>query len=361
MNRLAPFLGLLLALPLAACGDPQATPAPPVVRPVLSLVVHPGASVTEGPYIGTIQPRYQTPLSFQASGRVVARPVKVGDSVTKGELLASLDASLQQFQLASAEADLASAQSQLNNLAAAEERAKSLLANGAAAQAQLDAATTARQTADAQLAEAKASLARAQDQLGYTQIAAGFDGVVVSTGAEIGQVVGAGQTVVTIARPDVREAVFELPETVAAPDDAVWTVGIVGVPDETTQGTIRDVSPLINGATRSQTVRLTLAAAPESFRLGSTIAVSRQQPIAPRFVLPITALLEQDGKDLVWIVDPKALTVATRPVTLGDRTDSSVDVTTGLADGDRVVTAGVHSLAPGQAVKLDAQTDGETP
>jgi RND family efflux transporter MFP subunit len=356
LRLLGPGLAGLMALPLAACGAPAVAPAP-VIRPVLSIVVHPVSSETIGPYVGSIEPRYQSPLSFQSSGRILSRPVQVGDLVTKGELLGSLDASVQQFQLASAEADVASAQSQYSNLAASEERAKSLVASGASAQAQLDAATSARETAEAQLAQNRASLARARDELGYTSITAGFDGVVVSVGAEVGQVVGAGQTVVTIARPDIREAVFELPEAAASSLDskAQWNVDIVGAPDERMTGTLREISPLINGSTRTQTVKLALANPPPTFRLGSTIEVSYQHAIAPHFALPPSAVLDRDGKALVWIVDPTALTVATKPVTIGQRTDDAVTVTAGLGDGDRVVVAGVHSLADGQAVKLDGE------
>jgi len=353
MSRLALF-GLALLLPLAGCGG-QPAAEPPIVRPVLSVVVHSTAVETIGPYVGSIQPRYETPLSFQTSGRVLSRPVKVGDTVTKGEVLGALDASQQQYTLASAQADLASAQSQFNNLSAAEERAKALVASGAAAQSQLDTATTSRQTAEAQLSQAKASLARAQDQLGYTSIAAGFDGVVISVGAEVGQVVAAGQTVVTIARPDVREAVFELPEAEATSLDrtAKFSVGITGALDELTTGTVRDVSPLINGSTRTQTVRLTLADPPVAFRLGTTVSVSYQRSTAPHFTLPSTAILDADGKTLVWIVNAQGKAVSRRSVTVGGSTDASATVTAGLADGDRVVVAGVHSLAEGQAVKLD--------
>ena len=328
----------------------------PIVRPVLSVVARSTTAETVGPYVGTIEPRYETPLSFQTSGRVLARPVKVGDTVTKGQLLASLDASQQQFTLTSAEANLASAQSQFNNLSAAEERAKSLVASGTAAQSQLDTATTARQTAEAQFSEAKASLARAQDQLGYASINAGFDGVVISVGADVGQVVSAGQTVVTIARPDVREAVFELPEAQAGmlPKDAQLAISVVGAVEEIASGTVRDISPLINGSTRTQTVRLTMAAPPASFRLGTTVNVTYQRQTKASVVLPATALLEQDGKTLVWVVDPKALTVATKQVAV--KTDSQITLSGGVSDGERVVVAGVHSLAEGQAVKLD---DGE--
>jgi RND family efflux transporter MFP subunit len=349
--RLASLAGVVVLL--AACGEKAEAPAP-IVRPVLSIVAHQTASQTIGPYVGTIASRYETPLSFQTSGRIIARPVEIGDLVTKGQLLASLDASVQQYQLASAEANLASAQSQFNNLAAAEERARSLVASGASAQAQLDAATSASETAGAQLAQARASLARAQDQLGYTKVTAGFDGVVVSVGADIGQVVGAGQTIVTIAQPDVREAVFDLPEALATglKPDIAWKIAIVGAPGVTTTGSVREVSPLVNASTRSQRVKLTLPDPPEGFRLGATVEVSYDQAAPASFTLPMTALLDQDGKSLVWVVDPKTLTVSTKLVAVGARTDDSIAVTNGLIEGDRVVTAGVHSLTAGQAVKL---------
>ena len=77
------------------------------------------------------------------------------------------------------------------------------------------------------------------------------------------------------------------------------------------------------------------------------------QPVSPRVDLPATALLEKDGKTQVWIVDPATKKVALRDVTVVTRDEGSVAVT-GLAAGDRVVTAGVHSLTPGQTVKVPA-------
>ena len=126
--------------------------------------------------------------------------------------------------------------------------------------------------------------------------------------------------------------------------------------EEIASGTVRDISPLINGSTRTQTVRLTMAAPPASFRLGTTVNVTYQRQTKASVVLPATALLEQDGKTLVWVVDPKALTVATKQVAVAAKTDSQITLSGGVSDGERVVVAGVHSLAEGQAVKLD---DGE--
>jgi membrane fusion protein, multidrug efflux system len=114
--------------------------------------------------------------------------------------------------------------------------------------------------------------------------------------------------------------------------------------------------PLFNGSTRSQTIRVALANPPQSFRLGATVAVSYVKPVASQFPLPATAILSANGTSEVWIVDPKTLTVSTRPVTVGTTSDSTVAVTAGLGAGDRVVVAGVHSLKAGQTVKLDGET-----
>ena len=72
---------LFVIIALAACSPKEETPAA-IVRPVLVQVAHPTVSETAGPFVGAIAPRYQTPLSFQLPGRVIARSVGVGDIVT---------------------------------------------------------------------------------------------------------------------------------------------------------------------------------------------------------------------------------------------------------------------------------------
>lgn len=350
-------VGTLAILALAGCDDRTDKAAAPVIRPVLSMVVHPVTDELVGPYAGDIEARYKTTLSFQTSGRIISRSVHVGDLVTKGQLLASLDAKTDEAQLASAQADVAAAQATYHNLALVEERAKALLQTAAAPQAQLDSAISARKTAQAQLNQAQANLAKSENELTFTAIKATFDGVVTSTDAEVGQVVSAGQSVVTVARPDVREAVLELPEALAslAVPGTPWGVTVVGVPDEKTTGIVREVSPLINASTRTQTVRLSLTDPPQAFRLGATVDVSHERSVPSEYLLPTSAILKRDGRMLVWTVDPKSLKVSLRVVGLGATTDRSVAVTSGLRDGDRVVIVGVHSLDEGQLVELGSE------
>ena len=68
--------------------------------------------------------------------------------------------------------------------------------------------------------------------------------------------------------------------------------------------------------------------------------------------LPASAILEKEGKSFVWIVDPAKLTVSPRPVATAARPNGLVGLTNGVQEGERVVTAGVHSLTDGQSVTI---------
>ena len=222
------------------------------------------------------------------------------------------------------------------------------------APAQFEVVQRNRQTAEANVTQAKDRLTKAEDELGSTQLYATVDGVVTSRSAEVGQVVTAGQTVVTIARPEIREAVIDVPDAIASalPRDATFTVTWELDPSFSTTGRVREVAPEADPTTRTRRLRLTLENPPDVFLLGTTVLVSRKVDIPPRIDLPVTALLERDGKTLVWVVDPRSKTVAPREIKVAIRDGNAMVVASGVAAGDRVVTAGVHSLAAGQSVLI---------
>jgi RND family efflux transporter MFP subunit len=350
MTRGAVTLLLIALAPLvAACQEKE---APPIVRPVLSVVAQEQTTETIGPFAGDIEPRYTVPLGFQVFGRLVARDVNVGDVVKKGARLAALDPAVQMVSVRSAQASLASAEAQLATALAAEERQRTLLDQRVVAPAQFEVIQRNRQTAEANVTQAKDRLAKADAELGYTQLYATVDGVITSRSAEVGQVVAAGQTVVTIARPEVREAVIDVPDAIASalPPAATFTVTWELNPSFSTTGRVREVAPEADPTTRTRRVRLTLENPPDVFLLGTNVLVSRMVDVLPRIELPVTALLERDGKTLVWVVDPRSRTVALREIKVASRDGSTIAVASGIAAGDRVVTAGVHSLAAGQSV-----------
>ena len=213
---------------LGACHGEEENAGPPPVRPVLYTVAKPIDTIVFGPFAGFVAPRYQSEIGFQIAGRVIARDVTVGDVVKKGQRIAALDPVVTRFALTRAEAELADATAQAENAIATEARQRRLIANGNVTQARLDSAVASRDTAQARLAQAQANLQKARDQMGYTELHADFDGVVTVRSAEVGQVLSAGQAVATLARPEEREAVVDIPEDLvgAMPKDAVFTVAL---------------------------------------------------------------------------------------------------------------------------------------
>ncbi|WP_246686100.1 efflux RND transporter periplasmic adaptor subunit [Methylobacterium sp. WL8] len=340
-------------LALAACKPAEEAKAPPV-RPVLYAVAKPIEAVRFGPFAGTVEPRYQSQLGFQVGGRVVARDVTVGDLVKKGQRLAALDTVVPRFAMTRAEADVADAKAQSENAAATEARTRRLMEGGNVTQAQLDGMVANRDTAQARLTQAQASLQKARDQMGYTELHADFDGVVTQRNAEIGQDLTAGQTVVTVARPEVREAVVDIPDDLVAamPKDGRFTVALQSAPTVTAVGTVRETAPFADSSTRTRRIRMSLENPPGAFRLGATITVSLVRKVPPRFVLPATAILSADGRDAVWVVNAAGDAAKRVAVTVADRRGDYVGVASGLSAGDRVVVAGVYSLAEGQAIRL---------
>jgi len=339
-------LALLALLVLAGCKPDAEGPTP--VRPVLSIKAEPRSTENLGPFAGSIQPRYSTDYSFRVFGRMVSRPVTVGSIIAEGDALASIDPALQR----SAEAAVAGAAAQLANAAAEEARQRPLVERNITPQAQFDAVVQSREAADANLVRARTSLQRAQDQLSYTRLRADYAGVVTAVHLDAGQVVNVGQKILTVARPEIREAVIAVPPELADRLAAGEKFDIQVELDEQKMAAsgVRAVDPAADAATRTRNAYLSLANPSDAFRLGITVQVTLSKPVSPRVDLPATALLEQNGKAQIWVVDPATAKVALRDVAVIARTPESIAVS-GLKSGDRVVTVGVHSLSAGQQVK----------
>lgn len=344
---------LALVVLLVSCRPKQEAAEP--VRPVLSTVAVVQTTDTLGPFVGAIEPRYKTDLGFRIFGRMVARFVDVGAVVPKGGEIAALDPSIQTQQVRSAEAALANAEAQFANAQAEEARQKDLVQRNIIPQSQYDLTRRNLETNSANLLRARASLGKSRDALDYTRLSADFDGVVTARYAEPGQVLNAGQKVVTLARPEIREAVIAVPDGLAEklshPNDFTMTVDLDNVLSMKA-ASVRTIDPIADPNTRTRNVYLTLDDPPTNFRLGVTVGVTFSRPVPPHVDLPAAALLQKDGKTFVWVIDPARSTVSQREVTLGPSEGDGIVVTSGLAAGERVVIAGVHSLTQGQAVKV---------
>jgi RND family efflux transporter MFP subunit len=347
---------LISALPLlllCACKDDALPPIP--TRPLLTMTIAPITTEVFGPFASTVEARYQTQLGFQTSGRMVTRDVYVGDLVHRGQRLAALDPALATFALTRAKADVEDAKAQLLNNQGVEARQRVLASGGNVAQATLDTAVASLATAKARLDQSQASLHTAEDQMGYTELHANFDGVVTAWTAEVGQFVSNGNAVVTIARPDIRDAVVDIPDDLIGNvhSGAVFTASLLAAPAITAQAIVREIGPSADSATRSHRIRLTLQDPSNAFRIGTTITIAEEHPVPPRIIVPDTAIVDRNGKHFVWLLEQDKARVEQREVSIARKDDSNVLVKTGLSAGDKIIIAGVHSLNDGLRVKSD--------
>src|SRR6185295_7019062 len=228
--------GLTAAL-LAAC-QPEADTAPPQVRPVRTVTVvkrDVGETVS---FTGRIQAENEARLAFRIPGRMIERPINVGDHVEPGQVVARLEPQDELNALRTAQAGVAAAQARLNETQNIFERQKTLLARDIASRAQFEQAEATLKTARAQLDTAEAQLKAAKDRVSYTELRVDAAGTVVATGAEAGEVVQAGQMIVRVARKDGRDAVFDVPAQVlrSAPSDPQITVNLTDDPTVTAGG-----------------------------------------------------------------------------------------------------------------------------
>jgi RND family efflux transporter MFP subunit len=304
-----------------------------------------------------VQPQFKTDYGFRMLGRLIARPVNIGETVDKGQTLAAVDPFAAELAVRSSLAELSTAQGQLANASGTAERQRTLIETGATTKATLDSAEQSNAAAQAAVIRAQSNLTKAREQLGYATIKAEYAGVITAVGVQVGQIVAPGQTVVTIARPDVREAVIDIADDLAGilRIGMPLTVTLQLDPRIRADGKVREIAPQSDAVTRTRRVRITLDAPPETFRLGSTITTLIPGKPAQGFRLPATAILTRDGKSSVWLVDPATKSVTLRDVQIVANNDDTVDVTGGIEAGARIVTAGVHHLKEGQKVRLEQE------
>lgn len=342
----------LLAL-VAGCS--RETPAPPAdVRPVRAEQVVVSGTGSPARYAADIRARHETALAFRVGGRVSARLVEVGSQVKAGQTIATLEPNdftlavrAVQAQLVAAEAEARLAQQDLQRFAA-------LRAQNFISQAELDRRRTVADAAQARVRQLAAERARQGNQQGYTRLSAPHAGVVTELDFEAGQVVAAGQPLAKLANSGELEARLDVPENAldalrAAP---ALTIRLWSQPDRAYPGRLRELSPMADAASRTYSARVSLLQPDAAVKLGMSATVEASRAGVPGLSVPQTALFRVDGQPQVWVVDPRTLKVAARSVQLGALGGERAAIASGLAVGEWVVTAGVHKLAPGQAVRL---------
>lgn len=345
------WVSACVALLIAGCSEPPSYPP----RPVLTVRVEPYLDEVIGHFAGSIQPRHEVLLGFRVGGRITRRLVDVGQHVEAGTLLAELYPGEWRNTLLARRGDLAEVAARYANADSEARRQQQLFASGVGSKAQLEQARTRLNKLAADLEQARSAERVASDQLSYSRLYSDSAGVVTAWHAEVGQVVVAGQGVLSVARAQARDAVLDLPAELVEhlPSDVRFRVRAELEPKVEINGVIRELAPQADAKTRSRRVRLRLDRTPPEFHLGTSVLVELSKPVPPRSRLPASALLEREGRSLVWVVDPQHAQVTLRDVQVLARQKGTIVIGEGLGRGERVVIAGVGSLREGQQVRVD--------
>ena len=352
--RLHPPLLLAVAATLCGChADPQ-TPFEEI-RPVWTTVAGRTAGSVGASYSGEVRARYESRLGFRTGGKVVTRLVEVGSHVRRGEPLMTLDPVQESLQVVATTAEVDAARSRLAQARVDLKRAEALLARQFASQAEVDQLRLAVDQAEAQVRATTAQRELSANQRSFTTLVADRDGVVTAVGAEAGQVVAAGQPVVTLAADGEREVAVSIPESRVDELRGAHTlqVSLWSAPGKSWTGRLRELAPDTDSVTRTYAARIAIVEPDADVRLGMTASVHVADVAGGSAIrLPLTAIVDKGSERDVCIVDAKTARVAMRPVTLGGAQNDSVLVTAGLQGGEQVVTAGAHLLQPGQRVAV---------
>lgn len=352
MRKLPALLTLLPLLLLPACGKHAEAPPEPL-RPVKSIKL--GASIddTALTLAGEVRARHESPLAFRVGGKVTECRVNLGDTVKRGEVLARLEPSDYKLGEQSSAANVAQAQSALKLAEADLERYRKLREDGFVSAAALDQKQAAADAAKALLESMQAAHAEQTRKVGYTTLDADSAGVISAHECNVGQVVGAGQPVLTLARDGEKEIAIHVPEAELQrfQHSSSFTVSLNALPDRTYQGRLREIAAAADPATRTYAARIAVNNADPALRLGMSATVSVAPGDNQVLRLPLAAVVSRDGHDHVWKLDANGV-VHLQAVTLGDIEDNSVRVMGGLNAGDTIVTAGASLLRDGQKVKI---------
>jgi RND family efflux transporter MFP subunit len=289
---------------------------------------------------GVIEPVKQSVVSAQASGRVVKLLVKMGDRVKAGQLLATIDDQEASVGVQRSAAQVAQSAAELRNARVNFERTRELRAQGFVSQAALDVAETQYQAAQAGNAQASAGARASALSQGYTRVTAPYDGWVLQTHVEAGDLAVPGKPIVTVYAPLPLRAVVQVPASLA---DSTRAAKEVLVQLSEANGESKWVAPVKRSAMPaadpvSQTVVWRLDLSPQAAQNllpGQQVRVRFVGGQASRTVVPAAAVLRRGELTAVYVATERGFVL--RAVRLGaDHGAEGVEIVAGLAAGERV-------------------------
>jgi len=347
-------LSLVLVSFVSGCSS-DAEQQTELVRPVRTQLIELAQNNFALDLAGEVQARYVSSLGFQVPGKLIKRFVDVGQKVREGQLLAKIDGRDYELQLEQAQAKLNVTQANYMRAKADLDRFETLRTDNLISPSQHEAQLNATKVAEAQVQEAQSAVNIARNRMQYTELHADSSGVVTQIYGEVGQVLAAGQRLIEVARPKFKEVSVEVPESLiqGIQENDKVAISVWALPNKSFVGHVREIAPKADNVTRTYVTKVTIDDQTDVIQLGMSARVNFEKSTGGHVAqIPPTAILVHNQTPHVWVVNPDTMTVEQRAVKISDQLANHVTVFEGLGKGDIVVTAGVHRLHAGQAVRL---------
>lgn len=312
-------------------------------------------------FAGSLVASQQTDIGFELPGKVARLQANNGESVKKGQLLASLDTELLRIERTQLKARLAETQARINLVRNNLKRQKSLEIDGFASQQRLDELNTEKSALGSTLDQLNAGLDSLDSKIRKSTLTAPFDAIVGKRLADKGTVVSAGKPIFRLLQKGGQEARVGVPNRFSqllAPG----SVQKIQVNNQYYDASVITLGADINPITHTRTVRLALPTGTKSIA-GQLVYLHLEQNIATKgFWVPISGLT--DGLRGLWDIyallplknDNDIYTIESRSVRINYTKDDMAFIEGDLSGIGWVVADGMHRVVPGQRIQKTSES-----
>ena len=355
------FLGMFILFSIAACRE-EPPPPPKPIRAIKTITVSEQATGRLRDFSGVAEAADSSSISFEVSGNVQEVRVDVGDRITKGQVLATLDPEPYQLTVDEIKAELIKARDNVTKTEAEYNRQKRIFEQGAGAQRRVEVAEFNFKAAKSGVNFQIARLNNARRDLDRTVLRAPADGAIANRYIDAFNEVARGQKCFDIFEFTGMEIAISIPED-AIDEIQMDQKGEIRFPviaDRTYHGRVTEISK-VAGTANAFPIKLTIDDPDQRIRPGMTARVtlllSGGDQIAA-YLVPLSAIAQrgENKKGFVYIFDPGTSTVKKSPIEGNSVRGNDAVIIEGVKAGDIIAVAGVSFLEEGQKVKLMKST-----
>lgn len=324
----------------------------PVVR---TITINANNYKTKTTYPASVIGQTESYLAFQVGGKISKRNVDIGEHVSKGDILFTINPQDINQVVAANRAALNAANSQYKLSSKNSERFTDLYNKGAVSRSVMDNYVNAHNAAQAAVNQAQAQLNASLNQLSYTKLVAEENGTITQILNDVGTVVGAGTPITKLASDGNREVKIYLPEnklnSVKIGQKA--TITLWAYPNKHFSAHVTDISSSSDSITRTYPVKLRFDKNSSEIKLGMTAKVNLNDNNSDLSILiPAQAIFQTDATPQVWIVKDNKVHLV--KIKISGYEGNLVKITSGLKTGDIIVTAGLAKISENSEVRLES-------